>query len=403
MSSKIIRNVKADNVFKMREFSTVERGEHNYNMRSFADDEELSVQDKIVTADGEEPETIIDYEDEVTEKDYWPPSRLAKAEDDIVCEKVELPEGKIGQGFIESPVFSDGDADLEELEKPAVVYSSNNNESSPVSEEIIENKVYKNDTESKNILENESSEDFKPVLSEELISEEELNKLKNQLQEYKDKVEEAENKAKEMEALKLTVEKALLERDKQLEAKENEFTELQNSIPEKVEQAKNEGKTTGFDEAKNEFAKSYEAEKADYMSKIDNFIKEALKKIDEINNSLNSIDEQIPAMVIGYVKTIIGSERKINDEFALKLIKENLSKLSGYRDISFSVNPDDLETVKNGLTDYKVESDISLPKGAVIVHSKSGEITLNVDNMIKDLENEINAQFRVIEKDKAGS
>ena len=45
MGSKVIKEDRTDAVFKMREFATVERGEKDYNMRSFADDEELSVQD----------------------------------------------------------------------------------------------------------------------------------------------------------------------------------------------------------------------------------------------------------------------------------------------------------------------------------------------------------------------
>ena len=108
MPSRVIKEDRTDGVFKMREFATVERGEKDYNLRSFADDEELSVQDMFSDTGEEEPETIEEYEDEVTEKDYWPPSRLAKAEDGVVGEKVDLPEGKLGQGFVEAPMFSDG-------------------------------------------------------------------------------------------------------------------------------------------------------------------------------------------------------------------------------------------------------------------------------------------------------
>ena len=93
------------------------------------------------------------------------------------------------------------------------------------------------------------------------------------------------------------------------------------------------------------------------------------------------------------MKTLIGEERKINDNFALNLIKQNLSRLHEFRDIKFKVNPEDLEVTSAGLKDYEVTGDISIPKGAVLVESKSGDITLSVDTMIKDLENEINAQL----------
>ena len=105
------------------------------------------------------------------------------------------------------------------------------------------------------------------------------------------------------------------------------------------------------------------------------------------------MDEQVPATVIGFVKTLIGEERKINDSFALNIIKQNLSRLHEFRDIKFKVNPEDVEITQAGLPDYEVSGDVSVPKGAVIVDSKSGEIALNVDTMINDLEKEINAQL----------
>ena len=73
MPARVIKEDRTDGVFKLREFATVERGEKDYNLRSFADDEELSVQDMFSDTGEEEPETIEEYEDEVTEKDYWPP------------------------------------------------------------------------------------------------------------------------------------------------------------------------------------------------------------------------------------------------------------------------------------------------------------------------------------------
>ena len=52
-----------------------------------------------------------------------------------------------------------------------------------------------------------------------------------------------------------------------------------------------------------------------------------------------------------------------------------------------------MEITQAGLPDYEVTGDVAVPKGAVIVDSKSGEIVLNVDTMINDLEKEINAQL----------
>ncbi len=401
MSSKVIKEDRSEGVFKMREFATVERGEKDYNLRSFADDEELSVQDMFSDTGEDEPEIIEEYEDEVTDKDYWPPSRLAKAEDGIVGEKVDLPAGKLGQGFVEAPMFSDGSDD--EPKSPTVVHSRNNDrieddlplEDIPVMQTVSDNTASQAEHYESSVI---SNEEFipNPEMSP-LISESELAALKNELTSYKEQIESYKAHAEEMEALKLTVEKALMERDKQLDTANAELETLKNTMPEQLAAAKEEGRQEGYEQAKIEFEKHYEAEKADYIAKLDVFYKDALAKLDEVKLSIDAVDEQVPATVIGFVKTLIGEERKINDSFALNIIKQNLSRLHEFRDIKFKVNPEDVETTQAGLPDYKVTGDVSIPKGAVIVDSKSGEIALNVDTMINDLEKEINAQLTAAE------
>lgn len=397
MSSKVIKEDRSEGVFKMREFATVERGEKDYNLRSFADDEELSVQDMFSDTGEEEPETIEEYEDEVTDKDYWPPSRLAKAEDGIVGEKVDLPAGKLGQGFVEAPMFSDGLDD--EPKSPTVVRSRNNDrieddlplEDIPVMQTVSDNPSSQAEHHESSVISNEefiSNPEMSP-----LISESELEALKNELASYKEQIDGYKAHAEEMEALKLTVEKALMERDKQLDAANTELETLKTTLPEQLAASKEEGRQEGYEQAKTEFEKHYEAEKADYITKLDAFYKDALAKLDEVKSSIDAVDEQVPATVIGFVKTLIGEERKINDSFALNIIKQNLSRLHEFRDIKFKVNPEDVEITQAGLPDYEVSGDVSIPKGAVIVDSKSGEIALNVDTMINDLEKEINAQL----------
>lgn len=397
MSSKVIKEDRSDGVFKMREFATVERGEKDYNLRSFADDEELSVQDMFSDTGEEEPATIEEYEDEVTDKDYWPPSRLAKAEDGIVGEKVDLPAGKLGQGFVEAPMFSDSLDD--EPKSPTVVRSRNTErpeddlpaEDIPVMQSNSENNNITSENSESSII---SNEEFipNPEMSP-LISESELEALKNELASYKEQIDGYKAHAEEMEALKLTVEKALMERDKQLESANTELETLKSTMPDQLAASKEEGRQEGFEQAKIEFQKQYEAEKADYMAKLDGFYKDAVTKLGEIKSSIDAIDEQIPATVLGFVKTLIGQERKINDSFALNIIKQNLSRLHEFRDIKFKVNPEDVQITQAGLPDYEVSGDVAVPKGAVIVDSKSGEIALNVDTMINDLEKEINAQL----------
>ena len=345
MSSKVIKEDRSEGVFKMREFATVERGEKDYNLRSFADDEELSVQDMFSDTGEEEPETIEEYEDEVTDKDYWPPSRLAKAEDGIVGEKVDLPAGKIGQGFVEAPMFSDSvddepksptvvrsrnnekaedgivgekvdlpagkigqgfveapmfsDSVDDEPKSPTVVRSRNNDrveddlplEDIPVMQTVSDSPAPQSEHHESSVI---SNEEFipNPEMSP-LISESELEALKNELASYKEQIEGYKAHAEEMEALKLTVEKALMERDKQLDAANTELETLKSTLPEQLAASKEEGRQEGYEQAKIEFEKHYEAEKADYMAKLDAFYKDALAKLEEVKSSINAIDDQI--------------------------------------------------------------------------------------------------------------
>ena len=392
MASKVIRNVKTNNFFQMREFATVERGQKDYDLRSFADDEELSVQDMFSDTGEDEPDTIEEVQDEVTEKDYWPPSRLAKAEEGLIGEVVDMPVGKLGQGFVEAPMFSDSISDHKEKEVIKARHVERPEDDLP--EEDIPIAKASNDNIEDGLSHHHNDSHFEHMADmSPLISEEELNDLKSQLESLKSQVDEAKAYADEMSGLKLTVEKALMERDKQLDSKTQEFDNLNATLPDQLENARKEGYQAGYDEAKAEFEKHYQAEKDDYMAKIDNFMAEALKKLDEIKASVDSLDDQIPDTVIGFVKTLIGQERIINDDFALNLIKNNISKLQTYKDVSFSVNPEDVEIVQKGMPDYKVDGDNSIEKGCVIVHSQSGEFSLNVDDMIKDLEEQINEKL----------
>lgn len=298
-------------------------------------------------------------------------------------------------------MFSDGSDD--EPKSPTVVHSRNNDrieddlplEDIPVMQTVSDNTASQAEHYESSVI---SNEEFipNPEMSP-LISESELAALKNELTSYKEQIESYKAHAEEMEALKLTVEKALMERDKQLDTANAELETLKNTMPEQLAAAKEEGRQEGYEQAKIEFEKHYEAEKADYIAKLDVFYKDALAKLDEVKLSIDAVDEQVPATVIGFVKTLIGEERKINDSFALNIIKQNLSRLHEFRDIKFKVNPEDVETTQAGLPDYKVTGDVSIPKGAVIVDSKSGEIALNVDTMINDLEKEINAQLTAAE------
>ena len=349
MSSKIVRGVKSDKQtpFIMRQFSEVERGEKDYVIRSFSDDEEFSVQDASSAANQEEPEAIIEEEDEVSDRDYLPPSKLAKAEDGVVGETVAMLKPTAGSdGFVESDIFCDGESTQED-----------------------------------------------PKIAEETpaISNEEILALKAE-------IEALEARVKELEAEKDAAEKNISEKEAALDAKNKELEEAAAALPSKLEEARAAGSAEGYKRGEADFSRKYEADKNDYLAKLDAFNKETTDKLNEILSTIKAIDEEISETVLGFVKSIVGAERKFNDKFVVSLIKNNLKRLNELQDVRFSVNPADFDIVKAALPDYVVYSDSSVEKGCVKALSRVGEVFLDSGTMVADLEKQINEEIGSSEK-----
>ncbi len=353
MSGKVYHNINKGRVssFSMRQFADVEKGKKDYVIRSFADDEEISVQDFYSAIDIEEPETITTKEDEITDDDYLPPSKLAKAEDGLVGETVEFTSFGDSKTFVESDVFSD------------------NSDSKDYDETLV-----KSDNE----------ELFNPA--DNIATAEEI-------EEYENKIKELEAKISQLESEKEGLNTTINEKDTIIEEKNKEIESINSSIPLQIEEAKKVSFDEGYKKAETECNTKYEADKNDYMQSIEKFNSDTVSKLDEIIEIIKNYDEQIPETVLGFVKAIVGAERKFNDKFIVTLINNNLNRIKELKDISFVVNPADLEVVKGALPDYVVSTDTSLSKGCVKINSKIGEVTLDSKVMIEDLERQINEEI----------
>lgn len=331
MSLKVIRNLPGDTEkLILKEFSTVvERGEKSYVIRSFSEEEEISVQDSRMALDGlEEPAAIENREDEISDDDYLPPSKLVKGGGLAVGERVEMPKGSASGEFVESSLFSD--AQERQSDYPT------------------------------KILKQEGQLG---------MSEEQLNLIvaeKNEL----------ENKIAELSTA--------------IENKDKEIAEINESLPAKLSEAKEEGRVQGVSEGEAKATKKYIAEKDDYLSKLEIFNKDASSKLEQIEETIKSIDNEITKTVIGFVKTIVGAERKINDAFVTQLIKANMERLRELKIVKFLVNPADVEVMKSAFNGSAIEGDSSIPKGGVKIISKVGEVDLRAESMIADLEKQIN-------------
>ncbi len=339
MSVKIINDSNKEfKPYKLPVYSSSVMGTSEYELRSFSFDEDVAVQENFDYDTDKEPDAIFTIEDEVTDDMYLPPSRIAKAADGPVGEKLILTDSSTVTGasssdsFVESEFFSDSDEEEPDFPNKVVTSSQADDKTQQA-----------------------------PTSDEDKAKIEELEKL-------------VKSKEEEVEKVRL---------------------ELNEKMEKAVADAKDETRTI----VEKEVSSQYEANKEDYMAQINTFNSESLDELKNISASVVGVDEKVADIVVGFVSSIIGAERKINDEFAVNLIKLNLSRLVNLQDISFSVNPDDLESVKEAFPDYVVSTDTSISKGAVKVNTRVGDVDLNTDKMIEDLKKQIDEECISDKKD----
>jgi flagellar assembly protein FliH len=131
------------------------------------------------------------------------------------------------------------------------------------------------------------------------------------------------------------------------------------------------------------------------LEKIENFLSKANHQFQEIKNILLRFDNDIPELVIKFVKEIIGAERKINDEIIIEIVKTHLNRFNDLEDLTFVINPTDEEIFHKNFQFYKIEKDNSIPKGGIIVKTKIGEVELSIDKLLEDFENLIHEKLGI--------
>jgi flagellar assembly protein FliH len=161
--------------------------------------------------------------------------------------------------------------------------------------------------------------------------------------------------------------------------------EENGKLPEMFAKAKQEG----YDKAKAEATKAYTAEKNDYLASLQKFYTDSQAELQKVSAAIEEIDKQLPEIVLGYVKEIIGTERKINDQLVVNVITQALSRLSDLQNIIFTVNPEDAGIVAERFPGHGVNMDDSVPKGAVKIRTRVGEMDLSVDSWMESLQKQL--------------
>jgi flagellar biosynthesis/type III secretory pathway protein FliH len=181
----------------------------------------------------------------------------------------------------------------------------------------------------------------------------------------------------------------------QIDKLNKNIEEEKASFPDLFEKARQEG----YEKAKAEKSKAYEAEKNDYAAGLDRFYTDAQTELKKVSAAIDEIDAQLPQIVLGYVREIIGAECKLNDEVVVNIVTQALRHLHDLQSVVFVVNPDDAAAVTEKFPGHGVSIDASVPKGAVKVRTKVGEIDLSVDSWLNSLEKQIDEKFRTTEND----
>lgn len=192
--------------------------------------------------------------------------------------------------------------------------------------------------------------------------------------------------SKTEEPVKEEIDENVITKDKHEEILQAEKAEVKKS-------AFDEGYKSGLEEAKLKYEKAYEVERKDYLDKIDSQMKNAIKELAEIKETIQSFDEGLPSIVLGFVKEIIGTERKINDNIIVSFIKEGLTRIREMEDITLIINPVDEDIVTENFKEYKIETEVSMIVGSFKVKTRVGTIDFSIKTMIANLEKSINEKF----------
>lgn len=174
--------------------------------------------------------------------------------------------------------------------------------------------------------------------------------------------------------------------------------ELKAAVQEATKIATDEAYQKGFQEAKEQFEKSYLAEKQDYIKQLETNMKAAVSELSQMREMVAEIDKDIPEIVLGFVKELIGTERKLNDELIVSMIQNGLSKISDMEDISFIVNPEDEHTVKTHVSGYALEADPQVDVGGFAVKTRIGEIDFSIETLLGQLEKSIHEKLTTSEE-----
>lgn len=140
--------------------------------------------------------------------------------------------------------------------------------------------------------------------------------------------------------------------------------------------------------------KQYQAQQDDYLDILKSGIEETLNQIKPIKNAIDELDEQLPDMVLRFVREIVGFETVLNDKLIVSNIKNVIDKIRQYTEVSLMVSSEDLNLVKDLNTGYDVVCDNSLRKGDLKVKTNIGVMDFSLKTVLNELKERLDEEFK---------
>jgi len=146
-----------------------------------------------------------------------------------------------------------------------------------------------------------------------------------------------------------------------------------------------EGYQKGYYEAEQNLQKEYQVKKEDYLKVLQAEVDLLKNYINKLSSFLDNFDNEMPKIIIRLISDIIGTERKINDQLIVNIVKRALNRLKDLEITDLVVNPRDIEIVQEYFPGYNVVGDGSILQGSLKVKTKIGEVDFTIESMLQDL------------------
>lgn len=155
-----------------------------------------------------------------------------------------------------------------------------------------------------------------------------------------------------------------------------------------------DGYKKGYMDGELSSKKQYQAQKDDYLDILKSGIERCVDEIKPIKNAIDELDQQLPDMVLSFVREIVGFETVLNDKLIVSNIKNVIDKIRQYTEVSLMVSSQDLNLVKDLNTGYDVVCDNSLGKGDLKVKTNIGIMDFSLKTLLNELKERLDEEFK---------